>query len=173
MSFTPFAAFGKLPAKGLPAMMIDDFQFLDPGELIDGELQLILKEKKPADPAKGFVPAYVFEMVLTGTDTVVGSINLRIGNTEHLVRYGGHIGYGVDLDHRGHRFAARACRLLLPLAKKHGLNPLWITVTPENVASRRSCEILGAKMVEILDLPPDCDMYAKGERRKCRYRVDL
>ena len=153
--------------------MSDDFNFLDPGELIDGELQLVLKEKKPADPAKGFVPAYLFDMVLTGTDAVVGSICLRIGNIEHLVRYGGHIGYGVNPDHRGHRFAARACRLVFSLAGKHGLNPLWITVTPENVASRRTCEILGATMLEIVDLPPDCDMYAHGERKKCRYRVDL
>lgn len=150
-----------------------DFTFLDPGELVDGELQLLLKEKKPADPAKGFVPAYVFHMVLAGTTAAVGSINIRIGNAEHLVRYGGHIGYQVEPAHRGRRFAARACRMLLPLARRHGLNPLWITVTPDNVASRRTCEILGAKMVEVVDLPPDCDMYARGERQKCRYRLDL
>ena len=154
-------------------MMSDDFHFLDPGDLIDGELRLVLKEKMPADPAKGFVPAYVFDMVLEGTATTVGSIGLRIGNVEALIRYGGHIGYGVNPDHRGHRFAARACRLLFPLAIKHSLNPLWITVTPENAASRRTCEILGATMVEIVDLPTNCDMYARGERKKCRYRVDL
>jgi predicted acetyltransferase len=150
-----------------------DVHFLDPGELIDGGLQLVLKETRPADPAKGYVPAYAFEMVLTGTGPAVGWINLRIGHTEHIVRYAGHIGYEVTPDHRGHRFAARACRLLLPLARKHGLNPLWITVTPENVASRRTCEILGAEFVEIVDIPPDNPMYAAGERRKCRYRVDL
>jgi tagatose 1,6-diphosphate aldolase len=154
-------------------MTSDAFNFLDPGELIDGDLRLVLKETKPADPSKGFVPAYVFEMVLTGTDTVVGSINLRVGNGEFLVRYGGHIGYKVNPERRGHRFAARACRLLMPLAKRHGLQPLWVTVTPDNVASRRTCEILGATMVEIVDLPTDCDMYAKGERQKCRYRIDL
>ena len=43
----------------------------------------------------------------------------------------------------------------------------------ENAASRRTCEILGAEMIEIVDLPADSDMYAKGERRKCRYRLDL
>ena len=151
----------------------EGFAFIDPGELVEGDLQLRLKETKPADPAKGLAPAYVFDMVLAGTAVRVGYIGLRVGNTEHLVQYGGHIGYNVEPDHRGHRYAARAYGLILPLAKRHGVNPVWITVTPENVASRRTCEILGAKLVETVDLPPDSDMYAKGERRKCRYRIDL
>jgi tagatose 1,6-diphosphate aldolase len=151
----------------------EEFAFLDPGALVDGDLRLALTETKPADPSKGLVPAYVFDMVLTGTTTRIGSINLRIGDTEHLVRYAGHIGYGVEPQYRGHRYAARACNLILPLARKHGLNTVWITVTPDNLASRRTCEILGAEFVEIVDLPPGSDMYLKGERQKCRYRLHL
>ena len=112
-------------------------------------------------------------MVLAATAARIGYISLRVGHTEHLVRYAGHIGYQVEPEHRGHRYAARACSLLGPLARRHGLETLWITVTPENAASRRTCEILGAEMVEIVDLPPHTDMYAKGERRKCRYRLGL
>ena len=154
-------------------MNTDEFEFLDPGELIDDDLQLVLVKKTPADPTKGFVPAYVFDMVLTGTSTKVGSLNLRIGEIDFLVRYAGHIGYEVAPVHRGHRYAARACELLKSLVRQHGLNTLWLTVIPDNVASRRTCEILGAEMVEIVDLPKDCDMYANGERQKCRYRLDL
>ena len=154
--------------------MVDrDFTFLEPGILVDGELRLVLKEKKPADPSKGFVPAYLFEMVLDGTDSKVGTINLRIGSTDHIKRFAGHIGYQVAPEHRGRRFSVRACRLLFPLAHAHGLKQLWLNVTPENAPSRRTCEILGATMVEIVDLPTDCDMYANGERQKCRYRIDL
>ena len=87
--------------------------------------------------------------------------------------YAGHIGYNVVRKHRGHRYAARACKLLLPLAASHGLKTIWITCNPDNLASRRTCEILGATMVEIVDIPTDCEMYARGERRKCRYRLDL
>ena len=87
--------------------------------------------------------------------------------------YGGHIGYGVLPRYRGHRYAARACKLLFPLARRHGLNPLWITCNPDNIASRRTCELAGGKLVEIVDLPEDIDMYQAGERQKCRYRFDL
>jgi tagatose 1,6-diphosphate aldolase len=105
------------------------------------------------------------------TAKVVGSINLRIGNPERIVLYRGHIGYGVEPEHRGHRFAARSLRLLLPLAAAHGLNPLWITCNPDNIASRRSCELAGAELVEIIDIPPDDELQRRGIRQKCRYRL--
>jgi predicted acetyltransferase len=149
------------------------FEFQDPGQLIDDDLELILVEKYPGDPTIGYVPAYRFKMTLVGQDEQIGNIELRVGNTEHIVMYGGHIGYRVDAKHRGHRYAARGCRLLLPLARTHGLKTLWITCNPDNIASKRTCEILGAELVEIVDLPEDTDMYQEGERQKCRYRLDL
>lgn len=151
----------------------DEFEFRDPGKLVDGELELVLAEKYPGNPALGFVPAYKFEMRLAGEPGPIGRIDLRAGNTAHVVKYGGHIGYNVSPEHRGHRYAARSCQLLFPLARSHGINPLWITCNPENTASRRTCELAGGEFVEIVDLPPDTDMYQQGERRKCRYRFDL
>jgi predicted acetyltransferase len=149
------------------------FDFLDPGILIDDDLQLILVENAPGDPAIGYVPAYKFKMTQVGQDEEIGHIDLRIGNTNHIVMYGGHIGYGTEPAHRGHRYAARACKLLLPLARSHGLETIWITCNPDNIASRRTCEILGCTLVEIVDLPAYTDMYRDGERQKCRYRLDL
>jgi tagatose 1,6-diphosphate aldolase len=149
------------------------FTFHDPGELIDGDLQLILEETRPAAPDKGYVPEYRFKMVPAGQNEKIGGINLRIGNTEHLIKYGGHIGYGVEPEHRGHHYGARSVCLILPLARKHGLQALWITCNPDNAASRRTCELAGAEFIEIVDLPENTDMYQRGERRKCRYRLDL
>ena len=149
------------------------FQFHNPGRLVNGELELVLIEKYPGEPARDYVPAYKFQVRLAGQDENIGRIELRVGNTNHVVRYAGHIGYGVVPEHRGHRYAARSCSLLLPLARKHGLETLWITCNPDNVASRRTCEIAGAELVEIVDLPENTDMYREGKRQKCRYRIDV
>lgn len=149
------------------------FKFHDPGQLIDGDLRLVLREITPADEALGYVPAYQFNMLITGNDQAVGGIALRVGTTEYLIMYAGQIGYWVNPIYRGHHYAARSCQLLLPLARHHNLNPLWITCNPDNYASRRTCELTGARLIEIVDLPEDTDMYQEGERQKCRYRIDL
>jgi tagatose 1,6-diphosphate aldolase len=146
---------------------------LEPGRLVDGDLDLVLVEEYRGDPARGLVPSYRFEMRLVGMGKHVGNVDLRIGNTHDLIMYGGHLGYSVLPRHRGNRFAARSCVLLLPLAREHGMERLWITCNPDNVASRRTCEILGAELVETVDVPPDTAAYRKGERRKLRYKIEL
>ncbi len=149
------------------------FEFRDPGRLIDEDLELVLAEKYPGDPAINYVPAYRFKMTLVGQDQEIGRFEFRVGNTQHLIMYGGQLAYLVHPERRGHHYAARACKLILPLARDHGFQTLWITCNPENVASRRTCELAGARLVGIVDLPDDTDMFDEGERQKCRYRLDF
>jgi tagatose 1,6-diphosphate aldolase len=118
-------------------------------------------------------PTYQFHMVHRETREILGNIRLSVGSTPHLERYAGHVGYGVLPKHRGHRYAARAVRLLLPLAFKAGLNPLWITCDPDNLASRRTLQLAGAELVEIVDVPADCIIHRNGHPLKCRYRIML
>jgi predicted acetyltransferase len=149
------------------------FTFYEPGPLIDNDLELRLDATIPADLRKGFVSVYQFQMVHRPSAEPVGTIQLRVGTTAAIRSYAGHLGYGVLPRHRGHHYAARGCRLLIPLARKHQLNPLWITCNPDNIASRRTCELAGAYLVEIVDVPAESEMFRKGERQKCRYRLDL
>jgi len=145
----------------------------DPGALTDGDLELILVDRTPDVPHEGIMPCYHFEMRHPGEAERLGSIRLRVGRAELMDRVNGQIGYRVEPAHRGHHYAARSCRLLYPLARAHGMDPLWITCDPDNWASRRTCELAGAVYVETIDVPEGTDEYYEGERQKRRYRVDL
>lgn len=128
-----------------------------------------------ADPLNHIVNTYQFWMTShePGLPPVVGSISLRASNDFDTVTYIGHLGYGVFPPARGRHYAQRACRLLFDLSRRHGLNPLWITSNPDNIPSRKTCEHLGGKLIDIVPLPPGHLLYQRGERQKCRYRIDL
>lgn len=147
--------------------------FDDVGILRDRDLRLELRAREAGEPSRGWVPSYHFAMHLDGVDRPVGRVRLRIGHTHAVENYAGHIGYEVGHEFRGSHLAERACRLILPLARRHGFAALWITCNPDNWASRRTCERLGARLVEIVDVPPESDVYGPTSTRKCRYLLTL
>ena len=149
------------------------FEFNDYDEITDGEIKVVVRERRPAKPEIGYVPAYRFDILLPDNPEPIGQIELRVGNTRHIIMYAGHLGYRINEEYRGQRYAAKACNLIKRIALDHDLDTLWITCNPDNYASRRTCEIMGAKFVEIVYLPEDTDMYQSGERQKCRYRWNL
>ena len=153
--------------------MTDDFKFLDPGELVDGDLQLVLAEKDCIPTRHHGVPFYRFEMRRAGDEVLMGGMALRIGHPETVLRYAGHLGFSVQPEYRGHRYAARSVRLLLPFARRHGLQFVWIGCAHDNAASRRTCELAGATYYETVPVPDDTDLYQQGIRFLCRYYIDL
>lgn len=193
-------------------------EWLDPGELIDHELELVAPAERwiddvlvairhpftqdqdptiarwtrhtladflrmapsgrdPGDPSRQRYAGYHFWMKLRPEfDPPVpfaGGLSLRVGREFELKMYLGHVGYHVFPPARGNHYAERSVRLMFPLARRHGMDEMWITVNPENVASRRTCERLGARLIETVDLPPDNLLYQRGDRRKCRYLLRL
>lgn len=145
----------------------------DVGVLRDRDLWLELRAREPENAMRGWAPAYRFAMRLDGLEHAVGRLGFRVGTSHTIEQYAGHLGYEVAPAYRGHHLAERSCRLVLPLARRHGFQELWITCNPDNWASRRTCERLGARLVEVVDVPPDNDLYGPGSERKCRYRLAL
>lgn len=150
----------------------ETFEFLDLTLPADGDLQLSLAERVPAESSLWGVPAYTLNMQLASGE-YVGRIRLRVGWNENVIRYAGHIGYAVEAAHRGHRYAERACRMIVPLAKQHGITALWITCQRDNAPSRRTLERLGAEYVAVLDVPPEYPLDAGAERKKMCFRLRL
>lgn len=137
--------------------------------LSDGEIDVVLHKKSNGDILKGFSPDYKFHILLHRSDIVIGHINFRLGNTEKILKYIGHIGYCIDEQYRGNKYAAKACRIIRNIAKEYEMEKLIITCNPDNYASRKICETIGAKLIEIIDIPETSDAYSLNETQKCRY----
>lgn len=139
------------------------------GIMSDEEIDVIIKELKNGDSEKGRVPEYKFKILLHNTDVEIGHINLRLGNSEKAENYIGHVGYGINEEYRGKKYAAKACNIIKNVIKDNSLNKVIITCNPDNFASRSICESIGAKLIEIIDIPTSSDAYSKTEPQKCRY----
>lgn len=146
--------------------------FLDTDFLESNEIKLLLERKAEADPVRNWVPAYHF-MICDKQGSGMGQCDLRIGYNDGLY-YGGHIGYSINEEYRGHHYAAKACMLLFELAKRHGMDHLYITCDPDNWPSRKTLEYLKGELLEIAELPEDNDMRVNdGDTEKCIFRFDL
>ena len=146
--------------------------FHDTSNLKTNEITLKLDKTTDADIEKNFVPAYYFKICRSSDETEVGHCDFRVGHNKRLY-YGGNIGYEIYEPYRGNYYAAKACLLLFDLARKHGMDYLYITCNPDNYASRKTCEYAGGILEATIDLPMDNDMYLRGEKQKCIYRFNL
>ncbi len=145
--------------------------FVNTDFLKNNEIQLVLEKTVEGNQAKGWVPAYHFA-ICDNKGIKMGVCDLRIGHNDKLY-YGGNIGYNIDVAYRGNHYAGKACLLLFELARKHNLEYVIITCNPENIASRKTCEYTGGKLLEMKELPEDSDMRDRGETQKCVFKFIL
>jgi len=137
-----------------------------PNDLRHGEVALRLDHIDPGDPSRRFVPWYHFR-ILNPAGEDIGHINFRVGDVES-VRYVGHIGFGVDEPHRGHGYAQKACLALVPCIRQF-FDTVVLTCNPDNQASRRTMERLGATFIEEVAVPPEERQNVRGATAKRRY----
>ena len=132
-------------------------------------ITLRLQKVTEADPTRGWAPAEFYDMVAAGK--VVGTIQLRLGNTDYMRLYGGHVGYMVEPEHRGHGYASEALTALRPIGRSHGFEEVWITVRPDNTASCRTLDKAGASYEGTAAVPLDSDLFMRGDLHMRRYRL--
>ena len=134
-----------------------------PEYLEHGSVTLRYSKSVPSDPGRGFVPYYHYRIFVDGAD--VGHINLRVGDTEHVRLSAGHVGFEIAAPYRGHRYAFQACRALASFARTLR-SELVLTCDPDNHASRRTIELLGARFVDEVSVPLNDPHYQRGSRIK-------
>ena len=69
---------------------------------------------------------------------ILGAVNIRHRLNEELLRFGGHIGYGIRPSERRRGYAEKMLALALPLAKGLGIGRALITCDKANIGSART-----------------------------------
>ncbi len=137
-------------------------------EFSDGEIDLIPVDEWPADEEMGFGEEFNWIIAPSGRHREMGRISLRLGESPCIYAYG-HIGYHVDPPYRGHGFAGKACRLLVPLIRSRGKESVVITWDADNWGSRNIYESLGCELERTIQVPAWIRAHCSISRVKCRY----
>ncbi|MFQ9924504.1 MAG: GNAT family N-acetyltransferase [Beduini sp.] len=115
---------------------------------------VILKLNEYIEDVDGWSPYYIFDIYGDSISEPVGRIVFRCGNDmEH--EFAGHIGYSVDEPYRGRYYAYQACKALEEFILSLGYDHVLITCSPDNIASKKTIEKLGAEFVETKAIPSD------------------
>lgn len=141
-------------------------------ELFDNHIYLKLDRITPENIEKGYVPAYYFKIFRQIDDKEVGICDLRLGHNENIF-YGGNIGYFIDKNYRGNKYASKASLLLLKLARKEKMNYILITCSPENIASIKTIKYLEGKFTGAFKVPFTHPMHIIGTIEVFQYRINL
>ena len=118
------------------------------------------------------LPFYWWNIISKSRNVNVGKISFRIGHNYHSY-YNGNIGYEVDEEYRGNHYALLACRLMPDVARYYGMDKLYLTCDFDNVASYKTIEKLGARLIEEVQPPKDYVFYYEGMPKQRIYELKI
>ena len=81
----------------------------------------------------------------------IGEISIRHNLTDSLLRYGGHIGYGIRYSKWNSGYGTKMLALALKKAKHMGLNKVLITCDEDNIGSAKVIENNGGILENIIE----------------------
>lgn len=87
---------------------------------------------------KGLVPASTYLAIRLSDKRIVGMIDIRHRLNEHLLQFGGHIGYSVRKSERRKGYAKKMLSLALEKCKLLNIEKVLITCDKENTASAKT-----------------------------------
>lgn len=138
--------------------------------LEDDVIRLKIREKVEGNARE--LPFYYYGIYLKSLNKDIGKISIRIGHNKHSY-YNGNIGYEIYPEYRGKKYSLSACKLVMNVARAHGMTHLFITCAEENIASRKIIESLGAEYLETAVPPKDYVYYYEGMPAYRIYKVNL
>lgn len=138
-----------------------------PLNMYSGPIKLIFEKLVDVKPGGGLVPFYHFT-IRDKEGIVVGHINFKVGETNHIKQCVGHIGYEVSPEYRGNAYSYFACNAIRAFIRVF-YDKVILTCDPENIPSIKIIERLNAKFLNEIWVPKDDPSYKSGSKRKRRY----
>ncbi len=87
-----------------------------------------------------------FLLIRENDNKIVGSINVRWNLNEEMLKFGGHIGYGIRPTERRKGYNKINLYLGMIEAKKLGLEKVMLDCDVDNIASDKTLKALGGKL---------------------------
>ena len=106
----------------------------------------LLMEDEEYAKSKNRCPAVTYLLIRENDNRLIGMINIRHILNETMLRFGGHIGYGVRPSERRKGYNKINLYLGLIEAKKAGLDRVMLDCETKNLASSKTMEALGGKL---------------------------
>lgn len=101
------------------------------------------------DPPEGFVPATMLWAV--DGDRWLGRVSVRHELNDHLIRFGGHVGYAVRPSARRRGIATTLLRVGLEVLNGIGVGEALILCAEDNEGSRRVIETAGGELEKVVE----------------------
>lgn len=98
-------------------------------------------------------PSKTFLLIRENDNKIVGSINIRWNLNEEMLKFGGHIGYGIRPTERRKGYNKINLYLVLEEAKELGLDKVMIDCTTDNLGSDNTIKALGG-ILERTEIDP-------------------
>ena len=106
------------------------------------EVDVVKKCLEHRDETKlkpGYVPSY--DYFLVDGDNFIGVIHIRIRLTDKLLKYGGHIGYGINPKYWKKGYGSKLLSLGIEKAKELGIKDrILVTCDDDNIGSSKVIE---------------------------------
>lgn len=101
----------------------------------------------------------VFDIYLHNTDELIGIIWYDRGSDKEFTKYYGNVGYEIKEKYNGNYYALKALKLLKNVMLNDDIKTMIFNILPENIASRKTVEKLGARILCYRPVPKKHKLY--------------
>ena len=140
---------------------IDDFKVI----ITDGEIDLTV-------PKYLEEPYEYYDIHLHDTNTYIGYIWYDSSTDKDVISYFGNVGYGIEKEHRGSRYALKALKLLKEIMIERQIKSMIFNIEKRNVYSKNVAKEMGARKVRTIKID-NTNSYARNLYTQSNKKIEV